>query len=422
MHKPHIFRQYDIRGVYQTDFDLEFASQLGHAYGSYLINTIGKGNPLVTVGYDARLSSPDIAQALEQGFTKSGCKVLNLGLITTPMSYFSMFHCEADGGIMVTGSHNPPEYNGFKISKGRTTIFGEEIQKLRIHLEENNWKTGSGSMESLSISTAYIDRYKKEFTDPLDIPCVLDCGNGAAGAIVRKMYEACGVNPEILFEEPDGTFPNHHPDPTVEKNTEDLKKKVLANKAAIGIGFDGDADRIGVVDETGRFILGDEIMIAVARNILQQNPGATIVGDVKCSDRLYDDIVKHGGKPVMWKTGHSLIKNKIKELSCLKNSKLKFSELLKDVPKSFSTPEIRLDTTETKKVSIVENLVDFFKKDSRKLSTNYIDGVRVSYHDGWALARSSNTQPVITLRFESQSEEGLDRIQKEFMGIVESLL
>lgn len=454
MHKSHIFRQYDIRGVYEIDFDLEFARNLGLTYGSYLRHCLDKTTPLVTVGYDARLSSPDISEALREGFIKSGCSVYDLGLITTPMSYFSMFHCEADGGIMVTGSHNPPEYNGFKISKGRTTIFGAEIQLLKKHLDERNTLAVQGRCETMDISQAYVDRYRDEFGTQLSTPCVLDCGNGAAGAIVRRLYQACGLKPTILFEEPDGKFPNHHPDPTVESNTQDLKNKVTEDSALLGIGFDGDADRIGIVDENGRFILGDEIMMVVARNILKQNPGAAIVGDVKCSDRLFKDISDHGGKPVMWKTGHSLIKNKIKELKCpfggelsghiffadrnygfddapyaglrlleiLQKSGKTFSQLLEGVPKSFNTPEIRLDTTEEKKVSAVNHLVEFYKKDSRGLATNYIDGVRVSFPDGWALARSSNTQPVITLRFESLSEEGLKRIQTEFMELIEPLL
>lgn len=454
MYKEHIFREYDIRGVYNSDFDNEFARTLGRAYASFLKDNTGKV-PIVSVGMDVRLSSPSIKDALIQGFVESGAKVYDLGLITTPMSYFSMFHLDLCGGIMVTGSHNPPEYNGFKISLGQTTIYGDQIQELKKYIQESNFISGDGFVEKLDVSDAYVRRYAQEFVE-LDssIEVVLDCGNGAAGAIVRRLYEAVGLRPVILFEEPDGRFPNHHPDPTVEENTEDLKKEVLAQKASIGIGFDGDADRIGLVDEKGRFILGDEIMMIISRDILQKQPKATIVGDVKCSDRLYDDIKKRGGNGIMWKTGHSLIKNKVKsekapfggELSghiffadrnygyddapyaglrlieILSRSGLTISQLLEGIPESFSTPEIRIETSEENKFLLVKKLQDHFTNNTESQNVNTIDGVRVSYPDGWALVRASNTQPVITVRFESHSQEGLDRIQRNIMELVNPLL
>ncbi len=453
MFKNHIFREYDIRGVYETDFDNSFAKRLGKAYASFLKREQGE-IPTVSVGYDARLSSPAIAESLIQGFVESGVKVYNLGLITTPMSYFSMFQMNLNGGIMVTGSHNPPEYNGFKLSMGRTTIFGEQIQVLKGFLEKEDFLTGNGSVEPYDISDEYVKRYQDEFSSMKDIKVVLDCGNGAAGAIVRRLYEGVGVKPQILFEEPDGRFPNHHPDPTVEENTVDLKKAVIDSGAKIGIGFDGDADRIGIVDENGRFILGDEIMMIVARDILSTQPGAKIIGDVKCSDRLYQDIEKHGGEAIMWKTGHSLIKNKIKaekspfggELSghiffsdrnygyddapyaglrlieILGKTGKSIDQLLEGVPASFSTPEIRLETSEENKVTLVKKLQEHFSHPEPGVSVNIIDGVRVSYPEGWALVRSSNTQPVITLRFESHTEEGLQKIQTEMMELVNPLL
>ncbi len=454
MYKEHIFREYDIRGVYNSDFDIDFARTLGRAYASFLKNETGKV-PTVSVGMDARLSSPNIKDAIIQGFVESGAKVYDLGLITTPMSYFSMFNLDLCGGIMVTGSHNPPEYNGFKISLEQTTIYGDQIQELKKYIVENNFISGDGSVEKFDISDAYVKRYAQEFVelDP-NIGVVLDCGNGAAGAIVRRLYEAVGLRPIILFEEPDGRFPNHHPDPTVEENTEDLKKEVLAQRASIGIGFDGDADRIGLVDGTGRGILGDEIMMIISRDILQKQPRATIVGDVKCSDRLYDDIKRRGGNGIMWKTGHSLIKNKVKsekapfggELSghiffsdrnygyddapyaglrlieILSRSGLTISQLLEGIPKSFSTPEIRIETSEENKFLLVKKLQDYFTKNEESQNVNTIDGVRVSYPDGWALVRASNTQPVITVRFESHSQEGLDRIQRNIMELVTPLL
>lgn len=453
MYKNHIFREYDIRGVYETDFDNEFAKNLGQAFASFLKDKQGE-TPTLSIGYDARLSSPGIVEAVIEGFTAAGAKVFNLGLITTPMSYFSMFQMGLSGGIMVTGSHNPPEYNGFKLSMGKTTIFGDQIQELKSYVEQKQFHSGSGNCEDYDISDEYISRYKEEFKDMKNINAVLDCGNGAAGAIVRRLYNAAGVSPEILFEKPDGTFPNHHPDPTVEKNTVDLKAAVKERGAVVGIGFDGDADRIGIVDENGRFILGDEIMMIIARDILKKNPGAKIIGDVKCSDRLYHDIRENGGQPIMWKTGHSLIKNKIKAenspfggelsghiffsdrnygyddapyaglrlLEILSNSGKTIDELLAGVPKSFSTPEIRTETTEENKVVLVKKLQEHFANPKENISVNTIDGVRVSYPDGWALVRSSNTQPVITIRFESHTEEGLTRIQGNMMELINPLL
>jgi phosphomannomutase / phosphoglucomutase len=455
MYKEHIFREYDIRGVYNTDFDNDFAYRLGKSYIAFLKDKTGQA-PVVSVGMDARLSSPSIKESLIQGFTEAGAKVFDLGLITTPMSYFSMFHLNLTGGIMITGSHNPPDYNGFKLSLGQSTIFGELIQELKKYIQEEKSLSGSGSVESIDISEPYIKRYQQEFVDlNPSLGVVLDCGNGAAGAIVRRLYEAVGLQPVILFEEPDGRFPNHHPDPTVEENTEDLKRAVKENKAAVGIGFDGDADRIGLVDNNGRFILGDEIMMVVARDILQKQPKAKIIGDVKCSDRLYNDIRKRGGEAIMWKTGHSLIKNKVKsekapfggELSghiffsdrnygyddapyaglriveILSRSGLTIDQLLEGIPKSFNTPEIRIETGEENKFLLVEKLQKHFAKPTSDIiQVNTIDGVRVSYSDGWALVRASNTQPVITVRFESETQEGLDRIQQQMMEIVNPLL
>lgn len=453
MFKNFIFREYDIRGVYNADFDNSFAKDLGKAYAHFL-RSKAKVSPVVSVGYDARLSSPALVDALIEGFLEGGAKVFNLGLITTPMSYFSMFQLNLTGGIMVTGSHNPPEYNGFKLSMGKTTIFGDQIQELKNYINAEAPTVARGSVENYDITNDYIERYKKEFKSINNVKCVLDCGNGAAGSIVKRLYSAVGLQPTILFEKPDGRFPNHHPDPTVEENVEDLKKAVIKEGAIVGIGFDGDADRIGVVDEKGRFILGDELMIVLARDILQTNPGATIIGDVKCSKRLYDDIQQAGGRALMWKTGHSLIKNKIKEekapfggelsghiffsdrnygyddapyaglrlLEILSKTGKTVDQLLDGIPKCHSTPEIRLETTEENKTLLVKKLQDIFSTPSDQYSVNIIDGVRVSYNDGWALVRSSNTQPVITIRFESTSDVGLERIQNRFMNLINPLL
>lgn len=452
MYKNFIFREYDIRGVYEKDFDVGFANLLGKALVSFAKKR-GISSPLMTVGYDARISSPAIAQAVVDGMVSSGARVLTLGLITTPMSYFSIFNLQAAGGIMVTGSHNPPDYNGFKISFGKTTLFGDEIQELRALIEKEDYVAGHGSSESHDIFPAYVQRYSEEFKNLKGVPVVLDCGNGAAGIVARRLYEAIGLKPTILFEEPDGRFPNHHPDPTVEENLDALKKQVLKEKALIGIGFDGDCDRIGVVDNNGRFILGDELMVLWARDILKDNPGAKIVGDVKCSDRLYDDITKHGGQPIMWKTGHSLIKNKIKEekapfggelsghiffsdrnygyddalyaglrlMEIVHKTGRTLPDILADLPSAFNTPEIRLDTTEEKKLSIVETLKKHFQSlPNAKL--NLLDGVRASFPEGWALVRASNTQPVVVVRCEASSQETLNEMKSSVMNIVEPLL
>lgn len=452
-----IFREYDIRGVFNKDYDLDFAYKLGLSYISFLQNKAPKSKPLITLGYDARSSSLEIKKALTQGLIDGGAQVYQLGLITSPISYFSTFCLpNCSGAIMITGSHNPPEYNGFKISLGQSTLFGSDIQELKKIIREGNFYSSSekGEESAYNIFPEYVERYKKEFKNLKPFPFVLDCGNGAAGSIVRKLYESLGLKPHILFEEPDGNFPNHHPDPTVEKNLTHLKELVLSTQSRVGIGFDGDADRIGIVDENGRFILGDELLLIYSRAILKSNPGSKIVGDVKCSDRLYEDIEKKGGIPIMWKTGHSLIKEKIKtekapfggEMSghvffadrnygyddalyaglrlceILSETGLTVTQLLEDLPPAFNTPEIRIDTTEEKKQSIVMALKEKFNNASNNYKLNLLDGIRISYSNGWALARASNTQPVLVLRFESSSPEGLKKISDEVYSVVNPLL
>ncbi len=455
MFQPVIFREYDIRGIYNEQFDLDFAYQLGKTFASYVFKKSGKKNMRLSVGFDARLSSVPIMEKVTAGLKESGADVVVLGLITSPMSYFSTFQLDLDGAIMITGSHNPPAFNGFKISLGKTTIFGEEIQSLRKIMEQKDFITGSGSIKDYDIFPEYVARYQKEFGNLGPVNVVLDCGNGAGGVVVRRLFKAVGLEPEILFENPDGTFPNHHPDPTVEENLKDLAEKVRSTGAIAGIGFDGDADRIGVVDHTGKMIYGDELMTIYARSILATNPGAKIVGDVKCSDFMYADIAKHGGQPVLWKTGHSLVKEKIKiekapfggEMSghiffadrnygyddapyaglrlceILSKTGKNIQQLLEGFPKAFNTPEIRIDTTEEKKVLIVEKVKEKFSQiKDPGIKVNLIDGIRISFPDGWALARSSNTQPVIVVRFESISAEGLKRIKESVMSVVNKYL
>lgn len=455
MHSPVIFREYDIRGVYNEQFDTAFAEQLGRALVTYITEKTKKSSLKITIGHDARLSCPDIVRSLSKGLRESGANVVHLGLVTTPMAYFSTFEVpNVDGCFMVTGSHNPPSYNGFKISVGKTTIFGAEIKALEKIIDERRFLNGRGEESKIDIFPQYISRYQKEFGKIGNVPVVLDCGNGAGGIVARRLYEGVGLKPTILFEEPDGRFPNHHPDPTVEENLVALSAEVKKSRAAVGIGFDGDADRIGVVDEEGQMIYGDELMALCARYVLADNPGAKIIGDVKCSDRLYEFISKFGGKPIMWKTGHSLIKEKIKvehapfggELSghvffadrnygyddalyaglrvveILAKTKKTIRQILSDLPAAHNTPEIRIDTTEEKKISIVEALKKKFSAPSDRFKVNLIDGIRISFKNGWALARPSNTQPVLVLRFESSSADGLKAISEEIYNVVNPLL
>ncbi|MBS1969088.1 MAG: phosphomannomutase/phosphoglucomutase [Bdellovibrionales bacterium] len=454
MFKPVIFREYDIRGVYNGDFDDAFAELLGRSYVVYMKENKGVSNPTVALGNDARLSSPNIINALTKGITESGGNVIHLGLVTSPVCYFATFTLPVDGAIQVTGSHNPPDYNGFKISVGKATIFGEEIQKLRKIMEKGQFLNGKGAVSKHDIFPAYFEKYKKEFGNLGNVKVVLDCGNGAGGVVARGLFNAVGLNPTILFEEPDGRFPNHHPDPTVEKNLKDLQAQVLKEGAVCGIGFDGDADRIGVVDHTGRMVYGDELMVIISRSILATQKGAKIVGDVKCSDRLYDDIAKHGGVPIMWKTGHSLVKEKIKvehapfggEMSghvffadrnygyddapyaalrlveILHQTGKNIPQLLEGLPPAFNTPEIRIDTTEEKKVLIVEKMIEAFGKGGPDFKANLIDGIRLSFADGWALCRASNTQPVLVVRYEATTQAGLDRIRNKVESVVNKYL
>lgn len=455
MFQPVIFREYDIRGVYNKQFDDNFAYLLGRAYVVYMKENKGITNPKVALGADARESSPNIIKALAQGLMDSGASVVHLGLVTTPVCYYSTFVLPIDGAIQVTGSHNPPEYNGYKISVGKGTIFGAEIQKLKTIIENNNFIDGKGFEEHFDIKPMYYQRYAEEFGKIKDIKVVLDCGNGAGGSVVRGLFSAVGLNPTILFEEPDGNFPNHHPDPTVEENLVDLRAQVLKERAVVGIGFDGDADRIGLVDHTGKMIYGDELMVLISRSILAENKGAKIIGDVKCSDRLYADIAKNGGQPIMWKTGHSLVKEKIKvekapfggEMSghvffadrnygyddapyaalrvveILAKTAKTIPELLAGLPEAFNTPEIRIDTTEEKKVLIVEKMIEAFPNvDGADYKVDFTDGIRLSFKDGWALCRSSNTQPVVVVRYESSTQAGLDQIRNRVENIINKYL
>lgn len=454
MFKDTIFREYDIRGVVGRDYDEAFSRVLGKAFGTLLRERTGQA-PRASVGRDARLSSTSLATALIDGMVSTGISVYDIGLCPTPLQYFSLYHLELDGGIMVTGSHNPPEYNGFKLSVGKETIFGDAIQAMKKKIAEHVWhESGSrGSIHQYDIVSVYRDFMHKRFsflsaTEYRKLKIVIDAGNGTAGVIAPDVLTAMGCDVIPLFCEPDGRFPNHHPDPTVPEYITDLIHITKEENADIGVGYDGDADRIGVVDPDGNIIWGDQIMIMLSREILQTRPNATIIGDVKCSQRMFDDIEKHGGRAIMWKTGHSLVKDKMKRekavlagefsghifiaddyfgfddaiyttcrlVEIMKKSGCGLQELLADIPRTVYTPEIRIECREDQKKRLVETLTTLCKDYARSgespvaIKKIYdIDGARVVFEKGWGLVRASNTQPVIVMRFEAEDRESLSR-------------
>ena len=441
---PNVFREYDVRGVVGTDLNEEFVFNLGRSIGTY---AAGYKIRKMTIGRDCRLSSDDYHQSLIKGLNSSGIETIDIGLCATPMLYFSIRHLNVEGGVMITGSHNPPEFNGFKICIGNDTIYGENIQKLRKIMEIGQYSAGCASSSFQDITAAYSNYLFDNVKITRNIKVAVDAGNGVGGKFGLPILERYGCEVIPLYCEPDGHFPNHFPDPTVEENLADLIKIVHEQKADLGIAFDGDADRLGVISDNGEIIWGDKLLLLFAREILKQKPGSAIIGEVKCSQVLYDDIKKHSGRAIMWKAGHSLIKAKMKEekavlggemsghlffadryfgyddaiyaairlLEILSSTGQKMSELLADVPRTFATPEIRMDCADDKKAQVVERIKKHFQNNPGLID---IDGVRIPYEDGWALVRSSNTQPVIVLRFEASSAASLQKIRAE----VENLL
>ena len=435
---PHIFRQYDIRGVAGRDLTPEVAELVGKAVGTHLLR---KGRKKMSVGRDCRLSSPALAAGVIKGFRAVGCDVLDLGLCTTPAQYFSLHTTDAQGGIMVTGSHNPPDNNGFKISDGHDSVHGEEIQELRKLIEKDSFETGAGRLEEYDIITPYKEYLKSNLKLAKPLKIAIDSGNGTGGLVAPEVFRALGCEVEEFCSEPDGNFPNHHPDPTVVDYLQAMITRMKKGDLDLGLAFDGDADRIGVVDEAGDIIWGDHLMILFSRDILAANPGATVISEVKSSVKLYEDIEKHGGVGIMWKTGHSLIKAKMKETGALLSGEMsghicfsdrffgfddavyaggrlmeivaatgkKPAEMLSDLPRTYSTPEIRRDCPDDKKFALIEKVRDYFAGEYKVVD---IDGVRVIFDDGWGLVRASNTQPMLVLRFEAKSEERLKEIQK----------
>jgi phosphomannomutase/phosphoglucomutase len=446
---PNIFREYDIRGQIPQELNAEVAFQLGLAFGTYYQQ---HGVKSISLGHDCRLSSPMLYKALENALMSCGLEVIKLGMVPTPLLYYSLFKLGLEGGVQITGSHNPPDYNGFKICLHKTTIYGDEIQKVRAISEAGPFAKGRGSSRETDVIKPYIEYLQKNLPQAqIKRKVVVDAGNGVGGLVAPQVYENMGVEVVKLYCEPDGRFPNHHPDPTVPKYMADLIKKVAESSADFGIGLDGDADRIGVVDRKGRIIWGDQLLLIFSRFILKEHPGATIVAEVKCSQVLFDDIEKHGGKAIMWKAGHSLIKGKMKEehaalggemsghlffadryfgfddaiyagarlIEILTHTEQELHEFLADVPVMVNTPEIRMDCPDEKKFKVVANLVADFKKDYQVID---IDGARVVFEDGWGLVRASNTQPVLVLRFEARTQERLEAIKQLFMEKVRAFM
>ena len=442
-----IFREYDIRGLAGKELTRELARDIGLVYSEYAWNGGTKRKtPLISVGRDCRLTSDEYAEGLIAGLTEGGCDVVDLGVCPTPLTYFSVFARDLDGGIMVTGSHNPAEYNGFKICLGKDTIHGEEIQRIREKIEAGpKTRATRGTVSKFDVIPAYQEDVANRAKKVRRMKIVLDAGNGTAATVAPELFRRMGADVIELFCTLDGKFPNHHPDPTVAKNLQDLIQTVIREKADFGIAFDGDSDRIGLVDEKGQVIYGDEMMVLFARDVLAENPGATVISEVKSSYRLYDDIAHKGGKPIMWKTGHSLIKSKMKETKAKLAGEMSghiffadryygyddaiyagtrayeiasaasgpFSSLLADLEKTVNTPEIRVDCREELKFQIVEETKTNLEGAGK---INPIDGIRIDFGDGWGLVRASNTQPVIVLRFEAKTASRLAEIRSIVEG------
>jgi phosphomannomutase/phosphoglucomutase len=441
---PGMFREYDIRGIAGKDMTEDDVFLIGKGVGTFIRE---HGRTKLTVGRDCRLTSDLYSEKVIEGLLSTGCNVIDVGVCPTPVLYFSIQHFNQEGAVMVTASHNPGEYNGFKLCIDLDSIHGKDIQKILGIIKEKSFVTGKGSLSTADVVTPYLEFVENNITLAGPIKVGVDAGNGTAGVVAVPLLKKLNCEVYDIYCDMDGTFPNHEADPTVEKNMQDLISLVKEKRLDIGIGYDGDGDRIGVVDEKGNIVYGDKLMIIFAREILSRKPGATFISEVKCSKTMYDDIEKHGGRAIMWKTGHSLIKKKMKEenaelagemsghmffadryfgyddatyascrlLEILTKTGKKISELLSDVPKTYTTPEIRVECPDDKKFVVVQKITDYFRE---RYNVIDIDGVRVLFEDGWGLVRASNTQPALVLRFEALSESRLSEIRK----LVESTL
>jgi len=435
------FRAYDIRGIADVDLDNETVELIGKAYGTTMKR---KGFKTVSVGRDIRLTSERIKNALVKGIMSTGINVIDVGIAPTPLVYFSIVELKTDGSVMITGSHNPIEYNGLKLNEGLLSLYGEQIQDLRRLIEKKDFVQGEGTLTQSEIVPAYQQMLRDRIKFARPFKLVIDAGNGTAGPVAPAIFKEMGCEVYEMYCEPDGTFPNHLPDPTVLKYTKDLREKVIADKADIGLGYDGDSDRVGVIDDRGRVVYADQILALLAREVLSRNPGAKIVFDVKCSQLLPEVIKKAGGVPVIYMTGHSLIKKKLKEegaplagemsghiffkdgffgfddgiyvsfrlIQFLSTQQKKLSQLIDELPAFESTPEIRITCPDDDKFRVVKELTVEFKKEYEVID---IDGARVLFGDGWGLVRASNTQPVLVFRFEARNSLRLKEIQNIFM-------
>ncbi|MGB9787880.1 MAG: phosphomannomutase/phosphoglucomutase [Dictyoglomus turgidum] len=464
-----IFRMYDIRGEVPKNLNKDVARIIGKAYAIFIRKKTNKDTLTVSVGRDARISSKELSEGLIEGLRSSGINVIDIGLCPTPLLYFSLFTLPVDGGIMITGSHNPPQFNGMKICVGKETIYGpliQELYEIALNLKDES-SLKEGTYETHDIISSYKEFLLKEFQNSTitklpqgTIKIVIDSGNGCGGLVAPDVLRKLGVDVIDLFSEPDGNFPNHHPDPTIMETLKTLRETVIKEKADFGVAYDGDADRIGIIDEKAEVVYGDRLAYIFAKGILKEHPGAKIIGEVKCSKFLFDGIEKLGGIPVLSPVGHSLIKKKLREenalfagemsghiffndrffgyddaiyatmrlvelyaMEKLENPNFVFSDFLKEFPKVYASPEIRVHCSEEKKFEIIKNFFDKLKEKYPDTANKVqkvitIDGVRLEFDDGWALARASNTEPVIVLRFEANTEEKLKKYQEMFENII----
>lgn len=444
---PHIFRKYDIRGNAERDLHDEMARDLGAALGTFWKRS---GAQKIAVGRDCRESSPRLRDALVSGILSTGLNIVDVGVVPTPLVYFTVHHNDLDGGVMVTGSHNPGEDNGFKMMTGKASLFGDDIQTLHTLMEKADFDTGDqGAVTELNILPAYLGFLRGNIAPQnRDLRFAVDAGNGVAGPTVLAAFETLGFEPTALYCEMDGTFPNHHPDPTVESNLEALKEVVLRDGLDFGIAFDGDGDRVGVVDARGQVIWGDKLLTLFARDLLKRHPGAGVLGEVKCSQLLYDDIAAHGGRPILWKTGHSLIKAKMKEEGALLAGEMSghlffkdrffgfddatyvacrlvellsdggppIHERLSDLPETVITPELRIECADDKKFEVVDAVREHFRQTHELIE---VDGARILFGDGaWGLVRASNTGPVLVMRFEAKTQDALSQYRQQVEQVV----
>jgi phosphomannomutase/phosphoglucomutase len=440
-----IFKAYDIRGIVGKTLTPQIVEAIGHAIGS---EALARKQKTIAIGRDGRLSGPELSAAMARGIQKSGVNVIDIGMVATPMLYFATFHLQTHSGVMITGSHNPPDYNGIKIVLGGETLSGESIQQLKTRLEKSELAQGSGGYQQKNITEDYLNRIAGDIKLTRQMKIVVDCGNGAPGAYAPELYRKLGCEVKELFCEVDGNFPNHHPDPSQPDNLKDVMHALKTTNAEIGLAFDGDGDRLGVVTKDGKIIYPDRQLMLFAADMLSRNPGAEIIFDVKCTRNLFSWIRNHGGKPILWKTGHSLIKRKMQETGALLAGEMSghifFKErwygfddglyagarlleylshqpdinaTLNNLPDSVNTPELHLQLKEGENYALIEKL----QKTARFTNANEIikiDGLRVEYADGFGLARSSNTTPVIIFRFEADNQTALKRIQEDFRRVL----